>query len=130
MAEVQKDTIGSREDTLRFLGLVNLFQNWAMIGLGKIADPGTGKAQKNLAIAREFIDNLEMLQRKTQGNLSPDEAKVLQATLTDLRLMFVEESKAPAEPSKTEPPAEVQPPEADKAQAVDESKIKFHKKYE
>ena len=124
MAEVQKDSIGSREDTLRFLGLINLFQNWAMIGLGKIADPGTGKAQKNLAVAREFIDNLEMLERKTRGNLSPDEVKILQAALTDLRLMFVEESKAPAEAPKTDTPTETS------AKPEDESKVKFHKKYE
>jgi hypothetical protein len=95
MAEVQKDTIGSTEDTLRFLDMVGLFGTQAMICLGKLANPATGKAEKNLPAARLFIDTLEMLERKTQGNLNSDETKVLHATLTDLRLMFVEESKAP-----------------------------------
>ena len=45
MAEVQKDTIGSREDTLRFLDMVVLFGNQAMICLGKLANPMTGKAE-------------------------------------------------------------------------------------
>ena len=93
MAEVQKDTIGSREDTLRFLDMVGLFGSQAMMALGKLANPVTHKAEKNLPVARLFIDSLEMLERKTAGNLTPDEAKVLNATLTDLQLMFVEESK-------------------------------------
>jgi len=93
MAEVQKDTIGSREDTLRFLDLVSLFSTQGMIALGKLANPATGKAEKNLAAARLFIDMLDMLERKTRGNLTPDESKILQSAVTDLRLMFVEESK-------------------------------------
>jgi hypothetical protein len=126
MAEVQKDTIGSREDTLRFLDMVGLFGTQAMISLGKLANPMTGKAEKNLPAARLFIDTLEMLERKTQGNLTGDEIKVLHATLTDLRLMFVEESKSP-------PPAETakQPePPPDATQPSDESKVKFRKTYE
>jgi hypothetical protein len=117
MAEVQKDTLGSREDTLRFLEMVSLFSMQAMIGLGKTINPVTGKAEKNLPAARLFIDTLEMLEVKTKGNLNNDETKLLQTTLTDLRLMFVEESKSPSEPAK--PPA----PESD------DSKVKFHKSY-
>ena len=52
MAEVQKDTIGSTEDTLRFLDMVGLFGTQAMIALGKLANPSTGKAEKNMAAAR------------------------------------------------------------------------------
>src|ERR1041385_3040934 len=114
MAEVQKDTIGSTEDTLRFLDMVGLFGTQAMIALGKLANPATGKAEKNMAAARLFIDTLEMLEHKTHGNLNSDETKVLQATLTDLRLMFVEESKAPQAPSS---PSE--PPKSDEATADD-----------
>ena len=93
MAEVQQDTLGSTEDTLRFLDMVGLFGSQAMIALGKLANPATGKAEKNLPAARLFIDTLEMLEHKTKGNLNSDETKVLSATLTDLRLMFIEESR-------------------------------------
>ena len=126
MAEVQKDTLGSREDTLRFLDIVSLFSTQAMIGLGKIVNPATGKAEKNLPAARLFIDMLEMLERKTKGNLNSDETKLLHATLTDLRLMFVEESKTPPEAPKTEPK---EAPEKPEGQETDESKVKFHKSY-
>ena len=138
MAEVQKDTIGSTEDTLRFLDMVGLFGTQAMISLGKLANPATGKADKNLPAARLYIDTLEMLQHKTRGNLNSDETKVLQSTLTDLRLMFVEESKTPEKTEdrgqKTDSSAETSA-KADggepRAEATpDEDKVKFHKKYE
>ena len=105
MAEVQRDTQGSTEDTLRFLDMVGLFGTQAMIALGKLANPATGKAEKNMPAARLFIDTLEMLEGKTKGNLNSDETKVLHATLTDLRLMFVEETKTPQAPEKPSEPA-------------------------
>ena len=122
---------GSREDALRFLDMVGLFGSQAMISLGKLANPMTGKAEKNLGAARLFIDTLEMLEHKTKGNLTADETKVLHATLTDLRLMYVEESKSPSSPDASAP----QKPESDSAPAADqsqtdESKIRFRKKYE
>ncbi len=135
MAEIQKDKIGSTEDTLRFLDLVGLFNTQAMITLGKLANPATGKAEKNLPAARLFIDMLEMLERKTQNNLTSDETKILRTSLTDLRLMFVEESKSPSA-EKVEnrgpktmdktPTGDVKPAEAQ----PDGAEPKFHKKYE
>ena len=137
MAEVQRDTLGSTEDTLRFLDLIGLFGAQAMMGLGKVANPLTHKAEKTLPAARLFIDTLEMLERKTQGNLTSNETKVLKSTLTDLRLMFVEESNAPAaapapeakaEPVPTDAPPATEPKTSDTP--ADDSKSKFHKKYE
>ena len=114
MAEVQKDTIGSAEDTLRFLDMVGLFGTQAMIALGKLSNPATGKADKNMPAARLFIDTLEMLEHKTRGNLNSDETKVLRSTLDDLRLMFVEESRAPSQPPATSPePAKADQPKSD-----------------
>ncbi len=124
MAEVQRDTQGSTENTLRFLDMVGLFGTQAMIALGKLANPATGKAEKNLPAARLFIDTLEMLESKTKGNLNADETKVLHATLTDLRLMFVEESKSHQTPEKTPEPAK--PAEG----ADDDPKVKFRKTYD
>jgi uncharacterized protein DUF1844 len=124
MAEVQKNTVGSTEDTLRFLDMVGLFGTQAMIALGKLANPATGKADKNMPAARLFIDTLEMLEHKTQGNLNGDETKVLRATLADLQLMFVEESKAP-QPS----PSPQEPPKTDE-QTPEDSKVKFRKNYD
>ena len=134
MAEVQKDTQGSREDTRRFLDLVSLFGTQALMALGKLANPSTNKAEKNLDAARLFIDLLEMVERKTTGNLTADESKILKATLTDLRLMFVEESNAPAEAPPAADSAPKRAPEtaaapSEEPKTADESKVKFRKKY-
>jgi len=129
MAEVQTDTLGSNESKLRFLDMVALFGTQAMIALGKLANPATGKADKNMPAARLFIDTLEMLEQKTKGNLDGDETKVLQATLTDLRMMFVEESKAPSEaPKSQESPESGEPAKPD--DQASEDKVKFRKTYD
>src|SRR5260370_42292458 len=104
--------------------MVGVFGIEAMVAMGKLANPTTEKAEKKMAAARLFIDTLEMLEHKTRGNLNSDETKVLQATLTDLRLMFVEESKAPQAPSSP-----LEPAKADEANA-DDPKVKFRKTYE
>jgi hypothetical protein len=58
--------------------------------------PGTGGHSSHLAVdldhARHFIDLLDILERKTAGNLTPDEQHLLQQLLYTLRLTFVERS--------------------------------------
>jgi hypothetical protein len=127
MAEIQKDTMGSAEDTIHFLQMISLFGTQAMVALGKIINPATGKTERHLPVAKMFIDTLEMLERKTRGNLSKDESRSLQATLTDLRMMYVEEVKTG---TSTDTPSEpASNPAADNASPSDD-KVKFHKKYE
>jgi hypothetical protein len=63
----------------------------ALVHLGVIEDPVTGKAEKNLPMAKQTIDILSMLQQKTAGNLSADEDGMLKSILYDLRILFVKE---------------------------------------
>jgi hypothetical protein len=66
----------------------------ALFHLGLVADPATGKqGTRDLALARQSIDILEMLEGKTKGNLTADEARLLEDLLYDLRMRFVEASK-------------------------------------
>ena len=55
--------------------------NMAMMLLGKVAHPETGKTIKDLEAARLFIDQLEMLDAKTKGNLSKEESGLLKQSL-------------------------------------------------
>ena len=57
--------------------------------LGEISDPATGKAGKNLTLAKHTIDTLRMLQEKTVGNLDGDEAELIENILYDLRLRYI-----------------------------------------
>ena len=63
----------------------------ALVHLGVIEDPVSGKAEKNLPMAKQTIDILSMLQQKTSGNLTADEDRMLKSILYDLRIMFVKE---------------------------------------
>ncbi len=65
----------------------------AFVHLGDAPDPETGKSREpDLALAKQTIDILSMLQGKTKGNLSPEEEKFLSNLLTDLRIRYVQRS--------------------------------------
>jgi len=72
--------------------LLAQYEFLGMIGLGKLADPATGKTRPDLAKTRAAIDMLQMLEAKTRGNLSEAEERELRRVLTTLRLNFVDEA--------------------------------------
>ena len=61
----------------------------ALIQLGKIEDPFTKKLVKNLPLAKQTIDLIGMLKEKTKGNLSPEEEKMIDYVLYDLRMNYI-----------------------------------------
>src|SRR6266849_4747585 len=79
-------------DQMSFLFTQLIFQqsNMAMMLLGKTPHPESGKVERDIEGARFFIDQLEMLDVKTRGNLSKQEESLLKQTLMALRLAFVE----------------------------------------
>jgi hypothetical protein len=91
MAEVQK-TVQTGEMTQRFIEFVMMHAQNAALFLGQIPNPKTGEAEINLDLARMFIDQLEMIQEKTRGNLTNEETMVLRNALSNLQMAFVEVS--------------------------------------
>ena len=134
----------SRQEELSFLfaQLVLQQSNMAMMLMGKVAHPESGKVVQDVDAARLFIDQLEMLEAKTKGNLSKEEEHLLKQTLMSLRLNFVEtvetSGSAPSQQPKTSAPAE-QPQAAEpmkpspdstaSSSEEDEHRKKFSKKY-
>ncbi len=66
----------------------------ALVHLGDAPDPAGGSGEESLPLARQTIDLLALLQEKTRGNLSGQEEHILDQALYDLRMRFVEVSKA------------------------------------
>src|SRR5215467_5594553 len=91
MPEVQK-TVQTGEMTQRFIEFVMMHAQNAALFLGQIPNPKTGEAEINLDLARMFIDQLEMIQEKTRGNLTNEEAMVLRNALSNLQMAYVEVS--------------------------------------
>jgi Domain of unknown function (DUF1844) len=90
-----------------FAQLVMQQANLAFMLLGKMPNPETGETMRDLEGARVFISQVEMIEGKTKGNLTPAEAALLKQTLMSLHLAYVEAAGAPptAVENKT-PPAE------------------------
>lgn len=87
---VMKDSQKSATlEKIDFSTLVFSLATSALINMGLNPDPVTKKIQKNLEFARQNIEILIMLQEKTKGNLSQDEAALLENLLTEVRLKYV-----------------------------------------
>jgi hypothetical protein len=84
------------ENLIRSLG-----QNAAML-LGGYADPHSGQPMLDLEGAREMIDMLDVLREKTRGNLAPEEDSLLLDVLGNLKLAFMEMTKAAAKQEKAQ----------------------------
>jgi uncharacterized protein DUF1844 len=80
---------------LDFNALVLSLGSSVMVHLGEAPDPTTGKKPEkaDFGMAQQSIDLLAMLQEKTRGNLTPDEARFLENMLFDLRMLYVQVSK-------------------------------------
>ena len=76
-----------------FLQLVLGLQQAAMVALGKLMNPMSGKIERNLEGARNTIDTLSAIEARTRGNLESDEQRVLTQVLTDLRMNYLDEVK-------------------------------------
>ena len=85
---------GDRQTAL-FLDLVAQQANMAFLFLGHTPNPQTGQITVDLEAARLFIDQLEMLQARTRGNLSSLEEGRLKQALMAVRLAFVEAHQSP-----------------------------------
>jgi hypothetical protein len=81
------------EGPANFATLVSYLSTTAMVQLGLLPGPGGERIPADFPNARRTIDLLEVLQQKTQGNLTEDEARMLTEVLYELRLSFVETSK-------------------------------------
>ena len=94
------------KDELLLTQLILMFQTAAFQQMGKIKNPLLEKMERDLQQAQISIDMIDMMHRKMQGNLSPEEEKLLKNVLQELRLNYVDEV------SKTQQPTDsfAQPP--------------------
>jgi hypothetical protein len=78
-----------------FEGLVSFFATQAYFALGLIRskEEKDKEVAPDLEAARYHIDMLGLLEQKCKGNLTAEEQKLLQGTLSQLRMFFVSLSK-------------------------------------
>lgn len=93
-AEPTPDRPASRVD---FSMLAQSIAFSALHYLGLMIEPEGGRtSERDIPLARHNIEILELLEEKTRGNLSTEEAKLLASLLYEVRMHFVEATKSPA----------------------------------
>lgn len=115
-----------------FANLIVQQTNMAFMFLGRVPHPETGQVMKELDSAKFFIDQIEMLEVKTKGNLSKQEEALLKQSLTTLRMAFVEAIEHPESATSIQPDdGETATPEplVSGGSSVEEEKKKYSKKY-
>src|SRR3954468_16611188 len=69
--------------------LLTTLATQAMVALGQVPNPITGRAELRFNQAKHVIDTLGMLEEKTAGNRTPEESGLLEDLLHQLRIAFV-----------------------------------------
>jgi hypothetical protein len=85
-----------------FADMATQLANTALIFLGQIPHPETRETVVDLESAKMFIDQLEMLEFKTRGNLDPEESRLLQQGISTAKSAFVEALNAQVDEEPTE----------------------------
>lgn len=87
------DAPGGLPEKLGFRELLSLFATQALMYMGAIPDQ-SGRSMISLEVAKLNIDLLGVVQEKTKGNLTSDEQEMMDGTLNELRMQFVEVARA------------------------------------
>src|SRR5258705_2007492 len=82
------------DDPASFASFLMSIASNAAASLGMMEHPVTRKREVDLELGKHWIDVLGMLEKKTRGNLVPQEQQILEGLLADLRMQFVSLSNA------------------------------------
>jgi len=82
-----------QEVEINFLNYITSLGFQAMIFMGEIPNPATNEVDKNLVQAKFLIDTLSMLNEKTAGNLNDQEKNLLENSIYELQMRYVQISK-------------------------------------
>ena len=88
-----------KEDTtvlpeINFSTFILSLSTSTLMHLGELPNPETNQVEKNLSLAKQTIDLIDMLKKKTEGNLDKDEDQLITNLLYDLKLKYVAAIKA------------------------------------
>ena len=102
----------AKKDELLLVQLILMFQTAALQHMGKLKNPLTDKIEQDLSQAQISIDILELLHNKMKNNLLPDEERLFNTVLQELKLNYVDEtikSQKSTETAKSESPTNSKP---------------------
>ena len=95
----EEDLAGAR-DPSSFVSFVMSIASNAASALGMMEHPVTHQREVDVELGKHWIDILGMLQKKTDGNLTSQEKRMLEGLLSDLRMQYVSLVNSPQQARK------------------------------
>jgi hypothetical protein len=100
----ERGAAAAEETSQELLMLVEFVASFAADAMGMVAHPGAhAPSEVNLPLARQCIDMLGALRRKTGGSLTAEEQRFLDSILSQLRMQYVSLTSAPRGPQQPSP---------------------------
>ena len=87
--EFSEEDLADARDPASFVSFVMSIASNAASALGMMEHPVTHQREVDIELGKHWIDVLGMLQKKTEGNLTPQERRMLEGLLADLRMQYV-----------------------------------------
>ena len=94
------DDIPGADDPASFVNFLSMLATNAATALGAVPHPSTGQRSLDLESGKYWLDVLAMVKEKTNGNLHPQESRLVDSLLGDLRMQYVHLVKATEEKLK------------------------------
>lgn len=91
--EAKTQTERGKLPEANIMGLIQMLVEPALLYLGRIPEPSTGKPIVSLEAAKYYIDLLGVLNEKTKASSTEEEGQLMVGTLAELRAEFVEVSQ-------------------------------------
>jgi hypothetical protein len=96
--ELSEEELAGAQDPASFVNFLMSIASNAASALGMMEHPVTHERGVDLELGKHWIDVLGMLQSKTKGNLTKQEAQMLEGLLSDLRMQYVSLANATQTP--------------------------------
>jgi hypothetical protein len=98
--EFSEEDLADARDPASFVSFVMSIASNAASALGMMEHPVTHQREVDIDLGKHWIDVLGMLQKKTEGNLTPQEKRMLEGLLADLRMQYVSLVNSPQQARK------------------------------
>ena len=98
--EFTEADLADARDPASFVSFIMSIASNAASALGMMEHPVTHQREVDIELGKHWIDTLGMLQKKTAGNLTPQEKRMIEGLLTDLRMQYVSLVNSPQQARK------------------------------
>ena len=98
--EFSEADLADARDPTSFVSFLMSIATNAASALGMMEHPVTHQREVDVELGKHWIDVLGMLEKKTAGNLTPQEKRMLEGLLADLRMQYVSLVNSPQQPGR------------------------------